>query len=84
MGGLAEQAHIPFLYVPFTKPGFVPSAEKGQLFISDFTQLYAILRDNFDKLQQGESFSSIFFGKEYDVLFPPPPEGQLYERMMRR
>jgi len=84
-GGLAEQARIPFLFVPFTNPDFIPREEKGQLLISDFVHLRGLLTDNIDRLTKGESFSSILFGKGDDELFRPLPESEWpYRKMIQK
>jgi hypothetical protein len=73
-GGLAEQARIPFIFVPFTKPVFKPNAEKGQLGITDFFQLRDLLDSHMQELREKESFASIIFGKKDSELFPPLTE----------
>lgn len=73
-GGLAEQARVAFIFVPFTKPGFEPRAEKGQLLATDFFMLGNLLSNYADDLKEGRSFASILFGKEDTELFPPLAE----------
>ncbi len=73
-GSLAANARIPFLYVPFTHPGFSPNPEKGQMMIPDFHELVALLTNNY-KVVNGESFSSILFGRRDAEIFPPLWEG---------
>lgn len=75
--GLAERARIPFLFVPFTHPDFHPDPEKGQMAISDFSQLTEMLQERDQELREGKSFSSILLRKSDSELFPPKPNPEL-------
>lgn len=75
-GGLAEQARVPFIFVPFTKPGFEPNAQKGQLLAPDFFMLNKLLLKHEIELKEGKSFASIIFRREDTELFPHLVEGQ--------
>lgn len=75
-GGLAQQARIPFIFVPFTKPGFEPDAEKGQFLASDFFKLTNLLLSRASELTEGKPFASVLFGRNDTELFPPLDESQ--------
>ena len=82
-GGLGIEARIPFIFVPFTAPNFVPDPEKGQLGVRDFSDIAQILRESEDNLTNGSTFSEVLFGKSDVELFPPPPDGEVYAGIMR-
>lgn len=68
---LAERARIPFLFVPFTHPYFDPDPEKGQLLLSDLSQLTDLFLERNHELLEGKSFSSVLLSREDSELFPP-------------
>lgn len=82
-GGLAREARVPFLFVPFTKPYFSPDNGDGQLLVPDFTFLTEILAMQLADLKEGKSFSEIFLGRGDSEVFPPVLEGaRPYARML--
>jgi len=82
-GGLAEGSRIPYIHVPFTHPDFEPSADRGQLAVRDFIALDDILDyQQGDRLGVGHSFAEVLFGKADKELFPPPPDGEVYRRIL--
>lgn len=83
-GGLAMKARIPYLFVPFTDPSFVPQGENAQLEIKDFFELQRMLKADISKLVGRESFASILFGRDDAELFPPVGlENRPYTRMLK-
>ncbi|KKQ35234.1 MAG: hypothetical protein US51_C0011G0002 [Microgenomates group bacterium GW2011_GWA2_37_6] len=82
-GGLGIEARVPFIFVPFTTPNFVPDPEKGQLGVKDFTEVAKILRESEADLADGKSFARMLFGKEDVELFPPVPDGEVYRKILR-
>lgn len=83
-GGLAAEARVPFIFVPFTKPDFVPSPERGQLLVSDFEELDDILDyQHGDELGVGQSFAQALLDKRDEELFPPLPDGEIYAGIMK-
>lgn len=70
-GELARNARIPFGFVPFSHPDFIPDEQKGQLLIPDFYFLKDVLEGNRRELLEGKSFSEIMFDKPDHELFPP-------------
>ncbi len=82
-GELAQRSRIPFVYVPFTKDGYAPRAELGQIQARSFNELSEVFARNADKLRNGAGMSEVFFGKSYAEVFPPLQEGQrLYDRLL--
>lgn len=81
-GGLALEARIPFVHVPFRKPDFVPDAEKGQMSVPDFNELLVRLDWNKWALYEGVSFAQVLFGKADTELFPPVPDGEVYRKIL--
>lgn len=82
-GGLARNARIPYIYVPFTKPGFDPDETSGQLMVEDFNDLSDMLKEQSEAMRSGESFARIMFGRSDAELFPPVSESERpYAKMM--
>ena len=69
--GVAERARIPFGFVPFRQPNFVPDPEKNQILISDFSVLRQLIEDHRESIEGGMSASEVFFGVPGSELFPP-------------
>ena len=83
-GGLAQESRVPFVFVPFTKPGFTPDASRGQMQVADFGDLGDIIGyQNGDRLAKGASFAQVLFGKNDQELFPPLADGEVYRRILR-
>lgn len=83
-GGLAREARAPFIFVPFTQPGFEPQLEKGQLGVVDFDELDDVLDyQHGDELGKGRSFAEALFGRRDSELFPPLPDGEVYRRILK-
>lgn len=70
-GGLAEQCRVPFLFVPFTHPGYIPNADRGQLLVQDFFDLHNLLDIHDYELKEGKPFATIFLGREDSDLYTP-------------
>jgi len=66
----AENARIPFGFVPFTTDGYVPDPSKGQFVLKDFFALINLLGENEMKLVSGQSFAHIVFKRSDYELFP--------------
>lgn len=74
-GELARNARIPYVYVPFTKPGFEPDREAAQLGVQDFDELADLLVGQKVAMLSGESFAKLMFGRDDRELFPSVLEG---------
>jgi phosphoglycolate phosphatase-like HAD superfamily hydrolase len=82
-GGLALESRVPFVFVPFTKPGYEPLADKGQMSVRDFLELDDVLDyQHGDQLAKGWSFAEALFGRPDVELFPPRPDGEVYRRIV--
>lgn len=82
-GLLALNARIPFVYIPQSENGFNPDERKGQLQLEDFEELSLFILASRNRLKAGESFSRIFFGREYGEIFPPlDPESRPFNKWM--
>ena len=82
-GGLAREARIPFIFVPNTNPDFIPDTAKGQFGDLDFNDLDIVMGDYAqDALIKGRDFSTALFGVPDRELFPPQPQGELYDSML--
>jgi hypothetical protein len=75
-GGLALQARIPYIYVPFTKPGYTPHADMGQTQIDSLLDLAQLLQRHADEMESGMSFSKVLLGREDAEVFPSQPESE--------
>jgi hypothetical protein len=83
-GGLALQARIPYIHVPFTKPGYVPREDLGQMRVDSFFDLAELLQNHAGELASGIPFSSILLGKADPEIFPPQTEDQFpFARWLR-
>lgn len=83
-GGLAAAGRIPFVFVPFTKPGFIPDPEKGQIGVANFNELLVRLDYNRIALLEEESFAQVLFNRTDNELFPPLSEEQMpYARIVQ-
>jgi hypothetical protein len=81
-GGLAQNARIPYVYAPFTKPGFEPDSQKGQVGMVDFFDLSKRLQLA-DGLSE-RSWSEILLNRPDREVFPPLSESQRpYAEWMR-
>lgn len=69
-GGLAEQARVPYLHVPFTNPEFKPDGTRGQILVENVPALVKTMQEGFAYNREGASFSEVFFRKNDGELFP--------------
>ena len=74
-GELALRSRIPFGFVPFANPSFIPSPSKGQMFVPDFKFLIRFLNQHRTALLEGKSFAEVLFGIVDRELFSPIREG---------
>lgn len=83
-GGLATEARIPFVHVPFTNPNFSPDENLGQMQVENFNDLIMVLDLNEDLLVEDRPFSEIMFGMRDVELFPKLPESEMpYARVVQ-
>lgn len=74
-GELALRSRIPFGFVPFVNPSFIPDPSKGQMFVPDFKFFIRFLNQHRTALLEGKPFAEILFGVADRELFPPVREG---------